>query len=69
MAENKEEKREISPKIKDHYKVVGVQPGEVHFHGRIYDLRTISKETADKLVENKFPYLKSLRTTSSTSSK
>lgn len=53
----KQESREISPAIKDHYNVVGVLPGEVHFKGKIYDLRTISKANADKLFEDKFPYL------------
>lgn len=46
-----EEERKLSKHIDSHYKLVGVQPGEVIIGKVKYDFRTITKEQADKLFE------------------
>lgn len=67
--EKDKEKREISPEIKEHYEVIKVLPGEVKFGGATYDLRKISLEQANKLHEQKFPYLKKKKGAAPASSK
>jgi hypothetical protein len=67
--EKQTETHEISPEIKDQFEVIKVQPGEVGWKGKIYDLRNITLEQADKLVEEKFPYLKKKVSTSSPAKK
>ncbi len=42
------------------FKVIGVMPGEVYFNGRIVDLRILSNEQADELIEEGIPYLKAV---------
>lgn len=54
-----ETKKLASEAIKDHFKVVGVEPGEIRLaSGEIVDLTTISLERAKELAEQGFPYLK-----------
>lgn len=49
----------ISEHIKDHYKVVGIVPGEVIYPGfGKVDFRTISKEVADQLFQKGCKHLK-----------
>jgi len=52
------EENPISAAIKDSHEVVGLIPGVVAFGGKQYDLRSIDKATAEKLVAAGFPNLK-----------
>lgn len=50
--------RTISPHIKDRFKLVGIQPGEVVINGVKHDFRTITAAEADKLYLAGYPRLK-----------
>lgn len=54
-------KKTISEEIKDHFRVIGVEPGEIRLaSGEIVDLSTISLEKANELHEAGFEYLEKI---------
>lgn len=65
MAEDKKDELKLSAAINGKYKNVNHEAGAFHFKGMNYDFRTMTAETAQKLVEAKCKYIEKVGTVSS----